>query len=106
MKTKFNVKFLILGISFFLSFEVKSTDETLSENEKKRLQCITKHMNDSFKKRKKKIIHRACEKLISNNERNQKIAECTLKEIGKHSLAVLIVKQNNCIHHFMHNKYK
>ena len=106
MKTKFKIMFLILGISFFFSFEVKSADDTLSENEKKRLQCITKHVNDGFEKRKKQIIHRACEKLISKNERNQKIAECTLKEIGKHSLAVLIVKQNNCIHHFMHNKYK
>ena len=100
------IRFLILVISFFFSYEVKSTEETLSENEKKRLQCITKYVNDDSKKREKQIIHRACEKLISKNERKQKIAECTLKEIGKHSLAVLIVKQNNCIHHFMHNKYR
>ena len=106
MSKVFKIRFLILGISFFFSYEVKSTDEILSENEKKRLQCITKHVKDGFKKRKKQIIHRACEKLISKNERKQKIAECTLKEIGKHSLAVLIVKQNNCIHHFMHNKYR
>ena len=48
MTTIFKIRFLILGISFFFSYEVKSTDETLSENEKKRLQCITKHMNDGF----------------------------------------------------------
>ena len=106
MSKVFKIRFLILGVSFFFSYEVKSTDETLSENEKKRLQCITKHVKDGFKKRKKQIIHRACEKLISKNERKQKIAECTLKEIDKHSLAGLIVKQNDCIHHFMHNKYK
>ena len=52
MSKVFKIRFLILGISFFFSYEVKSTDEILSENEKKRLQCITKHMNDDFKKRK------------------------------------------------------
>ena len=54
----------------------------------------------------KQIIYRACERLISKNEKKQKIAKCTLKEIGKHSLTVLIVKQNNCVHHFMYHKYK
>ena len=106
MAKVFQIRFLILIISFFLSYKVKSTDEILSETDKKRLQCIAKYLNDDSKKREKQIINRACEKLISKNERKQKIAECTLKEIGKHSLAVLIVKQNDCIHHFMHNKYK
>ena len=54
MSKVFKIRFLILGISFFFSYEVKSTDETLSENEKKRLQCITKHVKDGFKKEKSK----------------------------------------------------
>ena len=99
-------RFLILVISFFISYEAKSKDEVLNEEEKKRLDCIAKYIDDDFKKREKQIIHRACEKLTSKNERKQKIAECTLKEVDKHSLAGLIVKQNDCIHHFMHHKYK
>tara|TARA_B100000035_G_C20902700_1_gene510188 strand:+ start:129 stop:449 length:321 start_codon:yes stop_codon:yes gene_type:complete len=102
----FQARFIALVISFFIYCEVKSKDETLNEEDKKRFDCITKYVDDNFKKREKQIIHRACEKLISKNERKQKIAECTLKEVGKHSLAVLIVKQNDCIHHFMHHKHK
>ena len=99
-------RFLALVISLFITYEVKSNDEALNEEDKKRFDCIAKYIDDDFKKREKQIIHRACEKLISKNERKQKIAECTLKEVGKHSLAVLIVKQNDCIHHFMHHKYE
>ena len=106
MTTLFHTRFLALMIGFFIYYEVKSKDETLNEEDKKRFDCIAKYVDDDFKKREKQIIHRACEKLISKNERKQKIAECTLKEVGKHSLAVLIVKQNDCIHHFMHHKYK
>ena len=106
MKIQFQARVLVLVISFVISYEVKSTDKTLNKENKKRFECIAKYVNDDFKKREKQIIHRACEKLISKNERKQKIAECILREVGKHSLAVLIVKQNNCIHHFMHHKYE
>ena len=106
MTIPLQAKFLALVISLFITYEAKSNDETLNEEDKKRFDCIAKYIDDDFKKREKQIIHRACEKLISKNERKQKIAECTLKEVGKHSLAVLIVKQNDCIHHFMHHKYE
>ena len=106
MKIQLQARVLALVISFVISYEVKSTDKTLNKENKKRFECIAKYVNDNFKKREKQIIHRACEKLISKNERKQKIAECILREVGKHSLAVLIVKQNNCIHHFMHHKYE
>tara|TARA_B100001287_G_scaffold242760_1_gene218394 strand:+ start:346 stop:666 length:321 start_codon:yes stop_codon:yes gene_type:complete len=106
MTIPLQAKFLALVISLFITYEAKSNDEALNEEDKKRFDCIAKYIDDDFKKREKQIIHRACEKLISKNERKQKIAECTLKEVGKHSLAVLIVKQNDCIHHFMHHKYE
>jgi hypothetical protein len=106
MKVQFQAGVLALVISFVISYEVKSTDKTLNKADKKRFECIAKYVNDNSKKREKQIVHRACEKLISKNERKQSIAECILREVGKHSLSVLIVKQNNCIHHFMHHKNK
>lgn len=106
MKVQFQAGVLALVISFVISYEVKSNDKTLNKADKKRFECIAKYVNDNSKKREKQIVHRACEKLISKNERKQNIAECILREVGKHSLSVLIVKQNNCIHHFMHHKNK
>lgn len=106
MILRFQVKLIILFICFFVSNEVKSDQETQNEEDNKRFACIEKYINKDLEKREKQIIFRACERLISKNEKKQKIAKCTLKEIGKHSLTVLIVKQNNCVHHFMYHKYK
>ena len=102
----FQIRFMVILLIFFLSFEVKSNQEIPTEEDKKRDDCITKYVNENLKNGEKQIIHRACERLVSKNERKQKIAKCTLKEIGKHSLTVLIVKQNNCFHHFMYHKYE
>ena len=82
-------------ICLFVSFEVKSGQQTHNEEDKKRSACMTKYANENLGKEEKQIIHRACERLISKNKRKQKIAKCTLKEIGKHSLTVLIIKQNS-----------
>ena len=106
MTRLFQLRFLALVISFFISYEVKSKDETRNEENEKRLKCVAKYINDDSKKREKQIIRRACKNLVSKSEKKQKIAECTLKEVGNHSLAVLIIKQNDCIHHFMHHKYE
>ena len=106
MAILFQAKFLALVICLFVSFEVKSDQETLNEEDKKRYACMAKYANGHLEKEEKQIIHRACERLISKNQRKQKIAKCTLKEIGKHSLTVLIIKQNNCVHHFMHHQYE
>ncbi len=106
MILRFQVKLIILFICFFVSNEVKSDQETQNEEDNKRFACIEKYINKDLEKGEKQIIYRACERLISKNEKKQKIAKCTLKEIGKHSLTVLIVKQNNCVHHFMYHKYK
>ena len=106
MTILFQAKFLALVICLFISFEAKSNEETHNEEDKKRYACISKYVNGDLENGEKQIIHRACERLISKNKKKQKIAKCTLKEIGKHSLTVLIIKQNNCIHHFMHHKYE
>ena len=95
MVIKFQVKLIILFIWFFVSNEVKSDQETQNKEDNKRFACIEKYINKDLEKGEKQIIYRACERLISKNEKKQKIAKCTLKEIGKHSLPVLIVKQNN-----------
>ena len=106
MIINFKIKLMTLFICFFVSNEVKSNQETQNEEENKRFACIEKYLNKDLKKGEKQIIYRACERLISKNEKKQKIAKCTLKEIGKHPLTVLIVKQNNCFHHFMYHKYE
>ena len=106
MTILFYTRFISLVVSFFVSFEVMSDQGTYNEKNQKRLNCIEKYVDNNLTKGEKQIIYRACERLVSNNERKQKIAKCTLKEIGKHSLTVLIIKQNDCVHHFLHHKYE
>ena len=42
------------------------------------------------------IIGESCKMLLSNDKKKQKRGKCTLKEIGKHSREVLVVKYENC----------
>ena len=93
--------FLIL-VCFLISFNVKSGQESNKESRwkkeknKKHFACVAKYANGQLEKEEVQIIVSSCKALLSDNKREQKIGKCTLKEVGKHSFIVLIMKKRNC----------
>ena len=89
-------------VCFLISFNVKSGQESNKESlnkqeeDKKHSACVAKYANGHLEREEVLIISSSCKKLLSDNKREQKIGKCTLKEIGKHSLVVLAVKNRNC----------
>tara|TARA_E500000178_G_C16488561_1_gene516247 strand:+ start:99 stop:359 length:261 start_codon:yes stop_codon:yes gene_type:complete len=76
----------------------ESNKESLNkkEEDKKHFACVAKYANGHLEREEVQIINSSCKALLSDNKRKQKIGKCTLKEIGKHSLIVLIMKKRNC----------
>jgi|TARA_X000000950_G_C13644682_1_gene549055 hypothetical protein len=89
-------------VCFLISFNVKSGQESNKESlnkkeeDKKHFACVAKYANGHLEREEVQIINSSCKALLSDNKRKQKIGKCTLKEIGKHSLIVLIMKKRNC----------
>lgn len=95
-------KILLILIFLFVSFEVKSDQESNKESQykkeenKKHYACVAKYANGDLGREEVAVIDNSCKALLSNNKREQKIGKCVLKEVGKHSLIVLVMKKQNC----------